>query len=84
MDVVECIQNSDNRIRYFDAGYGTQPLIDYADCFDVDNYFNAISIFRFNQHSVDPSNINKNNLFNMNEKGKQLLIVDSSCIISDS
>lgn len=84
MDVVECIQNSDNRIRYFDAGYGTQPLIDYADCFDVDNYFNAISIFRFNQHSVEPNDIAKDNLFNVNEKGKQLLIVDSSCIISDT
>lgn len=84
MDVVECIQNADNRIRYFDAGYGTQPLIDYADCFDVDNYFNAISIFRFNQHSVVPNDVIKDNLYNVNEKGKQLLIVDSSCIISDN
>lgn len=84
MDVVECIQNADNRIRYFDAGYGTEPLIDYADCFDVDNYFNAISIFRFNQHSVNPNDIATDNLFNVDENGKQLLVIDSSSIISDS
>lgn len=84
MDVVDCIQNADNRIRYFDAGYGTEPLIDYAKCFDVDNYFNAISIFRFNQHSVNPNDIAKDNLYNVDESGKQLLVIDSSSIISDS
>ena len=82
MDIIETINSCDSRIKYFDAGYGTEPLIDYADCFDVVNYFNDISIMRFNQYSV-PASSDIAPKYNMNESGKELLIIDPSCIKED-
>lgn len=82
MDIIETINGCDSRIKYFDAGYGTEPLIDYADCFDVVNYFNDISIMRFNQCSV-PASSDIAPKYNMNEDGKELLIIDPSCIKED-
>ena len=82
MDIIDTINNCDSRIKYFDAGYGTEPLIDYADCFDVVNYFNDISIMRFNQYSV-PASSDVAPKYNMNESGKELLIIDPSCIKED-
>lgn len=79
MDVIDVITNCDQRIRYFDAGYGTEPLIDYADCFDVTNYFNDISIMRFNQYSV-PSTADVAPQYNRDENDKPLIYVDASCI----
>ena len=86
MDVIETIQNADSRIRYFDAGRDNKKLVDWSDSFDVDNYFNPISIMRFNQYSV-PNNYVINSTtsvvpqFNEDENGNKLLIVDSSSII---
>ena len=82
MDVIDTVTNCDSRIKYFDAGYGTEPLIDYADCFDVVNYFNDISIMRYNQYSV-PSTADVTPKYNMDESGKELIIIDSSCIKED-
>ena len=82
MDVIDTISNCDSRIKYFDAGYGTDPLIDYAECFDVENYFNDISIMRFNQYSV-PSDGNTAPQYNQDESGNQLLKIDVSCIKKD-
>lgn len=86
MDVIDTIQNADSRIRYFDAGRGKHKLVDWSDCFDVDNYFNPISIMRYNQYSV-PINredtLTYSEQFNVDEEGNQLLVVDSSCIIDN-
>lgn len=83
MDVIDVINSCDSRIKYFDAGYGVEPLIDYADCFDVANYFNDISIMRFNQYSVPSAGSTDSEKFNCNEAGEQLLIIDPSCIKKD-
>lgn len=82
MDVIDVISNCDSRIKYFDAGYGVEPLIDYAECFDVENYFNDISIMRFNQYSVpkDPSEIAQ---YNMDESGNKLIKIDIASIKED-
>ena len=82
MDVIETVTNCDSRIKYFDAGYGTEPLIDYADCFDVINYFNDISIMRYNQYSV-PASSDVAPRYNTDESGKELIIIDPSCIKED-
>ena len=83
MDVIEVINNCDSRIKYFDAGYGVEPLIDYAECFDVANYFNDISIMRFNQYSVPSAGSTDSEMYNCNEAGEQLLKIDPSCIKKD-
>lgn len=83
MDVIDVINSCDSRIKYFDAGYGIEPLIDYADCFDVKNYFNDISIMRFNQYSVPQPGSNESEMFNCNEAGEQLIVIDPSCIKKD-
>jgi len=88
IDVIETIQNADSRIRYFEAGRDNKKLVDWStQSFDVDNYFNAISIMRFNQYSVpniyvtDTDYTNLIPIFNEDEDGNPLLIVDSSSII---
>ena len=83
MDVIDVINNCDSRIKYFDAGYGIEPLIDYAECFDVKNYFNDISIMRFNQYSVPSAGSNESEMYNCNEAGEQLIVIDPSCIKKD-
>ena len=86
MDVIETIQNSDSRIRYVDAGRNNRKLVDWSSCFDVEGYFNPISIMRFNQYSVKTSitsSITDDNLpkYNKDEEGNLLLVIDDSCII---
>jgi hypothetical protein len=84
MDIIDTIQKTDSRIRYFDAGSNSKKLIDFSDCFDLD-YFNPISIMRYNQYSVpniyDATNINRVPQFNVDEEGNQLLVIDSASII---
>lgn len=48
MEVVHCIQNSDSRIDYFDAGSLSNPVIVWNNC--DEDYFNNISFARL----VDP------------------------------
>ena len=83
MDVIDTINKCDSRISYFDAGYGTKPLIDYADCFDVEHYFNDISIMRYNPYSVPSEGSQDVPQYNMNENGEQLIVIDKSCIRRD-
>lgn len=59
MDVVDCVQNADERIRYFDAGLLNSPMIEWVGVRDFNHrtvnselkcdirYFNAISFARF-------------------------------------
>lgn len=59
MDVVDCVQNCDARIRYFDAGLLNKPMINWGPVRDAEGkvadssidydiaYFNAISFARF-------------------------------------
>jgi hypothetical protein len=59
MDVVDCVQQCDSRIRYFDAGLLNKPMINWGPVRDGDGkvtdssitydiaYFNAISFARF-------------------------------------
>lgn len=59
MDIVDCVQNADSRIRYFDAGLLNKPMINWGPVRDVEgkitdstvtydvSYFNAISFARF-------------------------------------
>ena len=91
IDVIETIQNADSRIRYFDAGRGDKKLVDWSiQAFDVDGYFNPISIMRFNQYSV-PNNytfgLGTGDIlvpqFNEDEDGNPLLVIDSSCILNN-
>jgi hypothetical protein len=79
MAVIDTIQNADSRIRYFDAGNETRKLVDWSDCFDMD-YFNAISIMRYNQYSVPMASELRSPEFNLDESGRPLLRVDESCI----
>ena len=48
MEVVDVIQNSDENIRYFDAGSINNPIIIFKDC--DSGYFNLLSFARY----VDP------------------------------
>ena len=87
IDVIETIQNADSRIRYFEAGRDGKKLVDWSTKnFDVDNYFNPISIMRFNQYSIPnprQSTVNEIAQFNTDEDGNPLLTIASSSIISD-
>ncbi len=59
MDIVDCVQNADSRIRYFDAGLLNKPMINWGPVRDGEgsvtdstvtydiSYFNAISFARF-------------------------------------
>lgn len=59
MDIVDCVQNCDSRIRYFDAGLLNKPMINWGPVRDAEGkisdssvnydiaYFNAISFARF-------------------------------------
>ena len=59
MDVVDCVQNCDSRIRYFDAGLLNKPMINWGPVRDAEGkitdssviydiaYFNSISFARF-------------------------------------
>ena len=59
MDIVDCVQNADSRIRYFDAGLLNKPMINWGPVRDGEGritdstvvydpaYFNAISFARF-------------------------------------
>lgn len=59
MEVVDCVQNCDSRIRYFDAGLLNKPMINWGPVRDAEGmipdssvnydiaYFNAISYARF-------------------------------------
>lgn len=59
MDIVDCVQNADSRIRYFDAGLLDKPMINWGPVRDGEGrvtdssvnydiaYFNAISFARF-------------------------------------
>lgn len=47
MEIVNLIQNADERIVYFDAGAPSNPVIKYWGC-DID-YFNPISFARYNE-----------------------------------
>ena len=56
MEVIDAVLQSDNRIRYFDAGIGNKKLIDfenvlnnYSMYFNVEAYFNPQSIMRYVQ-----------------------------------
>lgn len=67
MEVVEVIENADDRIRYFDAGSLTNPVINYGERrtvsgesrivkFDVE-YFNPISFARYQDVGTSENNI---------------------------
>ena len=67
MEVVEVIENADSRIRYFDAGSLTNPVINYGEkrtisgehkivSFDVE-YFNPISFARYQDVGQSETNI---------------------------
>lgn len=67
MDIVDCIQNADERIRYFDAGLLNLPMIQWGGVRDNSNsihtdilydinYFNYISFARFIDGD-DPKNL---------------------------
>jgi hypothetical protein len=59
MDIVDCVQQCDSRIRYFDAGLLNKPMINWGPVRDAEGkitnsnvtydtaYFNAISFARF-------------------------------------
>lgn len=59
MDIVDCVQNADSRIRYFDAGLLNKPMINWGPVRNAEGkipdsnisydiaYFNAISFARF-------------------------------------
>ena len=59
MDIVDCVQKCDSRIRYFDAGLLNKPMINWGSVRDAEGkitnsnvtydtaYFNAISFARF-------------------------------------
>lgn len=59
LDVVECVQNADSRIQYFDAGLINKPMIEWCPVRNYNNqitsndficdidYFNHISFARF-------------------------------------
>lgn len=59
MDIVDCVQQCDSRIRYFDAGLLDKPMINWGPVRDAEGkitnsnvtydtaYFNAISFARF-------------------------------------
>lgn len=47
MEVVDVIQNCDERVRYFDAGSPSNPVIKWNNC-DID-CFNYISFARYNE-----------------------------------
>lgn len=53
MEIIDTILSSDPRIRYFDAGIGDKKLIYFGDresgFFNVDAYFNPISVMRYVQ-----------------------------------
>lgn len=65
MDVVECVQNADSRIQYFDAGLLNLPMIDWGGVRDYrhrvrnseitydTSYFNYISFARFIDGDTD-------------------------------
>ena len=65
MDVVECVQGADRRIRYFDAGLLNVPMIEWGGVRDWEhrvpnssikydiNYFNYISFARFIDGDTD-------------------------------
>lgn len=55
MEVVKCIQNSDTRIDYFDAGSLNNPVITWNNC-DPD-YFNPISFARYLDLGSSATNI---------------------------
>lgn len=65
MDIVDCVQECDSRIRYFDAGLLNKPMINWGPVRDAEGkitdsntvydigYFNAISFARFIDGDTD-------------------------------
>lgn len=86
MDVVDCVQNADSRIRYFDAGLLNVPMIQWGGVRDYKHrirnsevtydisYFNYISFARFIDGDTD--NISVNNPVSK-------ISVAKECIISE-
>lgn len=85
MDIVDCVQNADSRIRYFDAGLLNKPMINWGPVRDGEgkitdstinydiSYFNAISFARF----IDGDTVNYAN------KHVSAISVAKECIIRE-
>lgn len=77
MDIVDCVQNADSRIRYFDAGLLNKPMINWGPVRDGEgsitdstvtydiSYFNAISFARFIDGDTERYSDNRVSLINV-------------------
>lgn len=85
MDIVDCVQNADSRIRYFDAGLLNKPMINWGPVrngegsitdstvtYDI-SYFNAISFARFIDGDTE----------RYSDKRVSLISVAKECIIKE-
>lgn len=85
MEIVDCVQTADSRIRYFDAGLLNKPMINWGPVRDAEGkvtdsavlydpaYFNAISFARF----IDGDTVHYSN------KPVSLISVAKECIIKE-
>jgi ribulose bisphosphate carboxylase small subunit len=71
MDVIDTVIQSDSRIRYFDAGMGSNKLIEYdvpessTNYFNTEAYFNPESIMQYVQTVEEVLDDETSKYFNM-------------------
>jgi hypothetical protein len=65
MDIIQTIMDSDDRIRYVDAGVGNKKLVEFEDVlgsgyehFNTEAYFNPVSLMRYVQTLDNNENSN--------------------------